>query len=313
MNNLSLVALLIIMNVILPGTNISAQIEQTDSPVLVFIGDTQGHSNWEFFREDNTGVAHVLLEKIAADSPKAIIHLGDMVFRGSSQTQWNKFARDAAAVFNKNIPIFPILGNHEYMGNNSKALAFVRKQFPFPTRTTWYSKVFQDIAILFLNSNDDELNNAELLEQIDWYKQELRKYECDSTIHYIIAVSHHPPFTNSNLVGCSKYMRQYFTSEFEKSGKALAFFSGHCHSYEHFIHKGKHYIVSGGGGGPRQKIKPGAGGKDMPEDLFKAGPIRPFNYCRLYENGTLLSLEVMGYNKVSMKFSVIDSIDLSAK
>ncbi|MFN8370847.1 MAG: hypothetical protein U0T83_09525 [Bacteriovoracaceae bacterium] len=56
----------------------------------------------------------------------------------------------------------------------------------------------------------------------------------------------------------------------------MALFAGHAHGYEHFKKEGRDFIVSGGGGGPRVKLKVET--KARHQDLFSGPSPRPFNY-----------------------------------
>ena len=286
----------------------SVSAQKAGQPLVIFVGDTQGNSMLEFFRENNTGVPKKIMDRIASENPKCVVHLGDMTFWGASNSRWKEFDNDVSELIKKKIPIYPVMGNHEYMGSNTAALKNAGARFPFLLRCTWYSKHIGPVAILFLNSNDGELTKAQKKEQADWFKAELTRFQNDSSVTSIFAICHHPPYTNSTIVTRNDYILNNFVPGFVKVPKAVAFLSGHCHSYEHFNVGGKHFIVSGGGGGPRQNVKPGAGGKDMPPDLYKGGEIRSFNYCRLIIENGKPKIEVMGFSKETNSFSNIDEI-----
>lgn len=51
--------------------------------------------------------------------------------------------------------------------------------------------------------------------------------------------------------------------------------SGHAHAYEHFVEQGVQFVVSGGGGGPRVKLREGSRAR---EDRFEGPSPRPFHY-----------------------------------
>ncbi len=283
-------------------------IQKDDKRPIVFVGDTQGNSMLEFFRENNTGVSKKIMDKIASDNPECVVHLGDMTFWGASRGRWTEFDNDVSELMKKKIPVYPVMGNHEYMGSNVAAMINAGSRFPFLLKCTWYERKLGNTAILFLNSNDDELTNEQKKEQADWFQSELKRLQKDSTVNCIIGVCHHPPFTNSTIVKRNEYVLKWIVPAFLKTPKALAFFSGHCHSYEHFSVAGKHFIVSGGGGGPRQKLKAGAGGNDMPPDLYKGSRIRDFNYCRLVFRNGRPRIDVIGFSKETAMFSRIDEI-----
>ncbi len=283
---------------------------QTFENPIIFVGDTQRNSFLEFYLEKNEGVPAKILGKVAEENPCCVVHNGDMVFWGASKTRWKEYDSDAAPVIKKNIPIYPVMGNHEYMGRNTTALQNSYEHFPFLQKSTWYYKIIDSTAIVFLNSNDGDLTSEQKHEQITWFTSTMSALENNTSVLYIITACHHPPFTNSTLVGRSSYILNNFVPVFVKSAKTIAFFSGHCHSYEHFVYKGKSFIVSGGGGGPRQNVEPGHNGNDMPTDLYTAENPRMFNYCKYYLHNGKPAIQVTGMSKETGKFSIIDSFDL---
>ena len=283
--------------------------QSVEHPVI-FVGDTQRNSILELFRENNEGIPAKILDKIAHEDPCCVVHNGDMVFWGASKSRWKEFDSDAAPIINKHIPVYPVLGNHEYMGRNATALNNAYNRFPFLKTSTWYYKIVDSTAIVFLNSNDGDLSKEQASEQLTWYKATMHALEMNSAVTYIITVCHHPPFTNSTLVGRSSYILNNFVPVFVKSAKTVAFFSGHCHSYEHFVYKGKSFIVSGGGGGPRQNVEPGHNGSDMPADLYQGSNFRPFNYCKYFMKDGKPFIQVIGMNKETGTFQTIDEISL---
>jgi 3',5'-cyclic AMP phosphodiesterase CpdA len=196
------------------------------------------------------------------------------------------------------------------MGRNVTALNNAYIRFPFLRTSTWYYKIIDSTAIIFLNSNDGDLTKEQAQDQIDWYKATLDALEKNSAILYIISVCHHPPFTNSTLVSRSSYILKNFVPIFVRNTKTIAFFSGHCHSYEHFVYKGKTFIVSGGGGGPRQTVETGHNGSDMPADLYNGYNPRLFNYCKYYMKNGKPFIQVIGMSKETGVFQTMDEFRL---
>ena len=90
---------------------------------IIFIGDTQKTNKFQLLSEKNTGIQDSLFKKISNDDPDLIIHLGDLVEFGSSDSDWNEFDKFSDYVDKENVPFFSVLGNHEYHGNDKKALA----------------------------------------------------------------------------------------------------------------------------------------------------------------------------------------------
>ncbi|MFC2130429.1 metallophosphoesterase family protein [Bacteroidota bacterium] len=249
-------------------------------PTFIIFGDTQRTGFWEFWREQNEEARCKLFRKLNTEDPAFIIHLGDFVFQGSDKGHWIQFDKYMSDLQRRGIPLLPVLGNHEYFGNNKTALKNYFSHFPFLDEAKWTSFRFQSLGIILLNSNFEELNDDEINEQNSWYLSKLHEFNHDSNVQYILVACHHPPFTNSTLVSDSRDVQEYFVTPTQNMTKVKLFISGHCHSYEHFKINYKHFIVTGGGGGPRQKLEIRST-KRKHKDLYNGGEIRNIHFCRL--------------------------------
>lgn len=294
----------------------------SDRSHICIIGDTQHISFWEslfwdYWGENNAEKTKILFDEIASENPAFLIHLGDITFNGSNKNQWFKFKHDSKAIRDKQILIYPIMGNHEYFGNNEKAIQNYFNEFPYlankksengnvSRKFLWYSLIFNKVAFVMLNSNFDELSDIEADEQLKWYKYSLLNFEKNDSILSIIVCSHHPPFTNSRIVSPSEIIQSDYLPHFEKIKKASFFFSGHCHSYEKFERKGKFFIVSGGGGGPRQKLNIDKSEREY-NDKFDGPEIRPLHFCELKIESKGINLTVIEL-KNNLRFSVMDTV-----
>ncbi len=249
-----------------------------DSSKILIIGDTQRTSIWEFWREKNEDYRGIVLNKLAAENPAFIVHLGDIVFQGSSDSHWQEFDQKSEQIKTRNIPIYPLLGNHEYTGNNSKALKQYFDRFPITQEQMWYSYEYKNLAFIHLNANFSELNEQEIRDQNAWYETTLKKHDANKDIRFIIVACHQPPYTNSKVVSDDLGVQKHFVPLFQQNQKAKLFLSGHSHSYEHFLKSDKHFIVSGGGGGPRQTMQLSS---PRHTDLYRGKALRPLHYCQL--------------------------------
>jgi 3',5'-cyclic AMP phosphodiesterase CpdA len=108
-----------------------------------------------------------------------------------------------------------------------------------------------------VNSNFGELSEDEKNGQLHWYRKTLIEYENDPSIDFVIVGCHHPPFTNSKIVGGSREVRDYYLPEYYRSKKCKLFLSGHAHAYEHFRINGKDFLVIGGGSGLQHPLRIG--------------------------------------------------------
>jgi hypothetical protein len=281
------------------------QIDQAKDHFCI-VSDTQKTSRWEFWRERNEQERKLILDGILRRDPAFIINLGDLTTRGSSETHWREFDESHKALREKNIPYFPLLGNHEFYGNNEAALRNFFERFPHLENRRWYSLTWKNIGLIFLDSNFGNLNPEELKTQSEWYLGELERLEKDGSVDYIIACCHGAPFTNSRTVGPNDKSKTYFAEPFTRFRKTTLFFSGHSHSYERFQFGSKTFIVSGGGGGPRHKLYVDPRGRRF-EDLFAGPELRFFHYCELAITEGALTFRVYRLESDGM-FTVVDPL-----
>jgi predicted phosphodiesterase len=285
----------------------------TDSIIhnkIIVIGDTQHKSFLEYFifHEDNAEETRKLFKKIASEEPSIVVHLGDVTAYGSSLNQWENFEEDIKPLTDKNIQIYPVFGNHDYYGNNDECYDNFFNHFPQINKRKWYSFVNQKIGFVMLNSNFDNLSNNEIITQKNWYKNILDSMENNSDINFIIVCSHHPPYTNSKVVSSSEEIRNNFGISFQSIRKGAIFFSGHCHSYEKFTEGGKYFIVSGGGGGSRQRLDVDKNTREF-KDLFSGPEIRFFHFCEIETFKDSLKFKVIKLNEDN-SFSIADELTI---
>lgn len=250
---------------------------------IIFIGDTQKTSFLEklfLCREENKNKTPLLLAEIAARRPALVVSLGDLVFSAASARSWNWFDLSHRPIREANIPIAPILGNHEYWHRPDMSLnKFYFPRFPHLFGQKWYCFDFQQIGFLMLDGNITK-KDPEWPWQLRWYEDNLRLFENDPHIRWIIVCCHQPPFTNSKVVAPNDDIFDYFGKPFLQAGKTVFFLSGHCHAYEKFKFGEKWFIVSGGGGGPRHGLKNISSLYDA-TDPFSGLSLSILHFCQL--------------------------------
>jgi len=259
---------------------------------FILVGDTQGTSHWEFWREKNDRERKLIINEIAKREPAFVIHLGDLTTRGSSEKHWQQFDDMHKEFRKKEIPYFPIFGNHEFYGNDKKAQQNYFERFPYLDQRRWYSFTWKNLGLILVDSNFSSLTKEQIEGQSQWYLNELEKFEKMTGVDYIIVCCHEPPFTNSRVVSPNEKVKVYFADPFLRFQKTRLFLSGHSHSYERFQMDGKFFIVSGGGGGPRHKviIDPR---KRRYQDLFSGAELRFFHFCEIENRNDTLVFKVL--------------------
>lgn len=226
---------------------------------LVVVGDTQRVLLIErLFSASNDARQAELAAEIAARAPDAIVHVGDMVALGSARRHWKHFARTFAPLATAAIPIAPVMGNHDYMGlSKRRARRRAGAAFPSLAGPTWYSWRYDELAFIALDSNTGALGRPTGAEQLSWLEATVARLEADGSVETVVAYWHHPVFTNSRIVRASRSVREHFVPRLLQTQKLAAVFSGHAHAYERFVHAGRHFVVTGGGGGPLHPLRVG--------------------------------------------------------
>jgi hypothetical protein len=221
-----------------------------------------------------------------------VIHLGDLTTRGSSEKHWQQFDEMHKEFRTRKIPYFPTPGNHEFYGNDKKALDHYFARFPSLDKKRWYSFTWKTTGFILVDSNFSSLTQEQGEEQSRWYLRELERFQENTEIDFVIVCCHQPPFTNSRVIRPSQEVQVNFAGPFLQFQKTCLFFSGHSHAYERFQSNGKFFVVSGGGGGPRHRVTTDPR-KQRFQDLFIGPERRFFHFCEIEEDQDTLSFRVM--------------------
>ncbi len=294
----------IFLLVFIVSTIIIAQ--QRDSSII-FVSDTQAPIWIETLRlqdHDNEKATKLIYRAIEQESTAvALFHLGDITSIGMFDSYWSSFDE-----FHEHlqIPLYPVIGNHEYFFFKKPAIEQFQKRFP--TRSsTWYSIVIQSVAIIVLNSNFSQLSNEEQVRQSVWYKEQLSHFEKDSSVASIIVLSHHSPYTNSTIVDPATDVQKEFLNPFFQSKKTSVYLSGHAHAYEHFHKNGKEFLVIGGGGGLLHPLLTGT--EQRYQDLYTQDhSLSFFHYVECAVKNNMLQFSVKRLRSDHTGFVIVDSI-----
>jgi Icc-related predicted phosphoesterase len=284
---------------------------QNDRSSVIFIGDLQRTGFWErvLLREQNDNERQAVIQAVSSENPAFLVILGDLVSTGGKKSAWDYFDACTQPLRQRRIPLIAVPGNHDYFGGTKNAMDHFCSHFPRLEGPTWTSARLKGLAFILLNSNYDRMSQVEIDSQEIWYSRMLDEFQNDSTISIIVVGCHHPPFTNSTIVSESKDVQSRFVPAFVNTPKAKLFISGHCHSYERFIEYGKTFVVSGGAGGPRQKVIVNPKKQRHP-DLYDGPAIRPFYYCKMLMEKDRIVVQMIKLDESSSTWSVGDTISI---
>ena len=242
-----------------------------------------------------------LISNVITEKPSFVIHLGDMVYCGDPH-QWENFDFSDGNIIKSGIPLFPVLGNHEYRSqkewyppNPEKQLQYYFDRFKFLKNKRWYSFTYGNSLFLILDTNTDYSPGSE---QHRWLMDMLKK----NSSRFLFVAFHHPP-----------YSKGYHTRDAEKAlaqiiekgpVKPDIVFSGHQHNYERYHYNGIHYIVSGGGGTEQGPVE------RAPKDFYNQ-PGDTFHYCKITLSETTAHFEMIKLEKVTGTWQVADTFTIS--
>jgi predicted MPP superfamily phosphohydrolase len=236
-----------------------------------------------------------LFADILRRCPANLFLLGDLESYGSREEAWAAVDAFVASLEKIHTGVYAIPGNHEYMGASTRGPDLFLHRFP----EKWlhgYSVTLDSIAIVLLNSNFGELGRKELSKQLGWYASVMDSLDTCQAIKAIIVCIHHPPRSNSEVVGSNRPVEEKIVPAFERSKKAKLFISGHSHNLEYFAGSaGKHFLVIGGGGGIAQPLLPME--QRVYSDLLKQDEKPLYFYVILERNRDCLKLIARGFKR----------------
>lgn len=272
-----------------PLPSYTAPLADGASGPFILFGDSRPTLAAEFWRKRFDRERLLVIEALCAENPAFILNTGDLVAHGSNPRDWRAFYEENRPIFSRRIPYYAGLGNHEYYGDNERALANYFSFFPHLEGRKWYDLRYPPVLVIVLDSNFADLAPGEAARQDDWLARTLAAAEADPAIRHILVTCHHPPYTNSVVHSDDREVQERFVRRL--TPKVKAFISGHVHSYERFVRNGVQFVVSGGGGAPLTPVH-----VDQPRhrDEFRGPAYRGFHYLRLrVENGRLRADVVM--------------------
>ncbi len=165
---------------------------------------------------------------------EGILIPGDLVQTGGNYNSWKNDFFDLGDSLTAYVPMYPVLGNHEYYGDG---LPNFLKYFTLPLNGSldnpeeWWHKDFSNVRVIGLNSNSPA---AQLNTQLSWLQNVLDEAGTDPDIDFVFAQLHHPYkselWTPGELdfTGDIIAKMELFSTTYQKP--SLHFF-GHTHAY----------------------------------------------------------------------------------
>ena len=104
---------------------------------FVAYGDTRFHDPKDT-EAANPPVRVALVQAIAEAHPAFVCFTGDIVYNGNDVNDWKTWDTETSIWRDKNIPIYPALGNHDLHGDEKVALANYFQRFPDLKNSRYY-------------------------------------------------------------------------------------------------------------------------------------------------------------------------------
>jgi 3',5'-cyclic AMP phosphodiesterase CpdA len=273
-----------------------------DSFTFAVVGDSREGSFFEGLRYTIVNrTRELIIDKIAESNPTFVVNTGDLVKKSAENKDWQEFEKLNQVLEDRKIPYYPVLGNHEYRGRETEAIADYFDHFPALNKQLWYTLTYANSGLIMLDSNFDKLSKEEIVRQNQWLGDTLRKYQDDRNISFVFVFFHHPPFTNSMHHKPDKQAQNNFVPLLDKFSKVKFVFNGHVHSYERFRINGINYVVTGGGGAPLVALRPA--GQSRYKDEYDTTGEKP--------RGTHFCLVTAGKDYIELKTLHLDPAKLT--
>ena len=199
----------------------------------------------------NAAARRALVDRIATENPAAILIGGDLVYQGSRTDDYATYRTETLEWARRGIPVFPVLGNHEYRGCNGDDSACLQNWWlAFPDLHLrphhWYSVSIGPSILALMLDSDQPLTVGSA--QRSWLEKEVSG--ADRRFKFILIVLHYPPVRDPVFPHGKDEaeIESYLTATAGSLRAQVVVIGSHVHNYERFSRSGVTYLVSGGGG-----------------------------------------------------------------
>jgi acid phosphatase type 7 len=233
-----------------------------------------------------------LIAQIAAEQPAAVFLSGDLPWHGGSTADYDVYRAETAIWRERNIPIYPALGNHEFaLCAEQECLENWWSAFPALRDRRWYSVAVGERLLAIALDSDASLEPGGT--QRAWLESELARLP--DSVDFVFIYLHHPPVADAQSGIAADHnprpnelaLADYLRAVAARSRARLVVCAGHIHNYERHEQDGVVYLVSGGGGAHPYPVVRDA------TDLYRDPGFPNFHYLRFTLEGNVLRGEMM--------------------
>lgn len=199
-------------------------------------------------------VAQAMAERARREPIDLLITTGDNFYpRGVQSTDDPQWAAKFEGIYADpalQVPVYPSLGNHDWMGKVEAQVEYsaVNPRWRLPARWhafAWPPEQADPVVEFFITDTQAMLLRGGDAEQREWLAGALER----SRARWKVVIGHHPIYSHGRHGG-SGTLRERLEPLLVQGGADL-YMAGHDHTLELLRPvSGVHHVVSGGGGGP---------------------------------------------------------------
>jgi acid phosphatase type 7 len=242
-----------------------------------------GDARFEFVVYGDTRTRHEVHRRVIEgilkySNPDFLVHTGDLVEDGADSSLWPVFF-DIERELLRKAPIFPTGGNHEHNASDYFELMSAKPYYSFDWGRAHFAVIDSDVA----NAGAGEFERDKFWsEQTAWLEDDLGNSQ-SAALRFVVA--HHPPMSAVRSRQGTNPQMTALEPMFEKY-KVTAGLFGHDHNYQHYLLRGVHYFISGGGGAPLYDV-------DLPPPGITKKVESTENFLRVRVAGDQAELEAL--------------------
>ena len=262
----------------------------------------------------NPTARRLLVAKIAAEHPDAVLMNGDVPYSGDNVGDYEVYKSETAIWRQQSLHVFPALGNHEFHGDPQQALEHWWNVFPPMRNRRWYSAQLGDSLYSIALDSDTSLVDGS--NQLKWLNAQLSTLP--ATTRFVLISLHHPPVADIQTDSRASHnprpneiaLRDDLEALAPKMKAKIIVCAGHIHNYERFQRNGIVYLVSGGGAADPVDVVRGS------DDLYQNTDFPNYHFVEFTLQGDTLSgkmIRLADPAAAEPRWDVRDTFDIKAK
>jgi hypothetical protein len=287
--------------------------EEGKDPKIIAYGD-QRFTDPANTKVTNPTARRLLVQKIAAEHPDAVLMNGDVPYSGDVVNDYQVYKSETQIWRDENLHVYPALGNHEFHGDPQQALEHWWNAFPAMQNRRWYSvELGKSIYTIALDSDTSLLPGSD---QLNWLNAQLRTLP--KSTRFLFISLHHPPVadfqTRINVSHNPRPNEIALRDDLEaiapKLKARIIVCAGHIHNYERFDRGGVVYLVSGGGAASPVQVE------RKPEDLYQDNGFPNYHYVVFTMHGNTMTgtmVRLADPSAATPEWDVKDTFEVKAK